>query len=275
MQQLPAAQQVQEKTDTPVSSTPAVTFEPTEEVDMGGVLALIPARGGSQRVPGKNIRALAGNPLIAYTITAAKQSGQFQHVLVSSDDVQTLEIASYYGADVIRRPAQLASSTSPDIAWIKHALEALPAGIDCETFSILRPTSPFRTAGTIRRAFELWGLQQPAAYTSLRAIEPVSQHPGKMWRLHANEMVPLLPQPTSQPWHDSQHITLPPVYVQNASLEISRVQTVEKTGTISGQRVLPFLTQGNEGFDINSEIDWLVAELLVERGQVTLPEIAA
>lgn len=240
---------------------------------MGGAVALIPARGGSKRVPGKNVRLLAGIPLIAYTISAARNSGQFEHILVSSDDAQTLEIASAYGANAVRRPDDLATSTSPDIGWVKHALEVLSPVIPYSSFSILRPTSPFRTAKTIERAFGLWQKSGSDGYTSLRAVEPVLQHPGKMWRLHAAEMVPLLPQPASQPWHDSQYTTLPPVFVQNASLEISHPRTVQHTGTISGGRVVPFLTHGYEGFDINSEIDWLMAELLVERGEARLPAI--
>lgn len=241
---------------------------------MAEVVALIPARGGSKRVPGKNIRLLSGFPLIAYTIAAARQSGQFDLILVSSDDTQTLSIASAYGADAVRRPAEFATSTSPDIDWVRHALEALPPSVEYQTYSILRPTSPFRSAKTIIRAFDLWRRNGADNYSSLRAIEPVAQHPGKMWRLHASEMIPLLPQPVSRPWHDSQLTTLPPVYVQNASLEISHIRTIEETGTISGSRIIPFVTEGNEGLDINSEIDWLVAEMLVEQGQAELPDIS-
>lgn len=241
---------------------------------MSGTVALIPARGGSKRVPGKNIRLLCGEPLIAYTIYAASQSGEFDHILVSSDHTPTLELASRYGADVLKRPDELATDTSPDIAWVSHALQVIENTSRCDTFSILRPTSPFRSAETIRRAFACWKAAQDAGYSSLRAVEPVGQHPGKMWRLHARELVPLLPQPVSQPWHDSQLASLPPVYVQNASLEIAPTQTVRETGTISGKRVLPFFTAGHEGFDVNSEIDWTVAELLAQRGDARLPAAA-
>jgi len=109
-------------------------------------------------------------------------------------------------------------------------------------------------------------------HSSLRAIEPVSQHPGKMWYRVPEEIVPLLPQP-DQPWHDSQMASLPPIWVQNASLEIAWTKTVEETGTISGGRILPFLTEGYEGFDLNRSEDWMVAEQLVKDG-VPLPDVS-
>jgi N-acylneuraminate cytidylyltransferase len=245
-----------------------------QEVVMARTVALIPARGGSKRVPGKNIRLLHGEPLIAYTISAAIESREFDHILVSSDHAPTLELASRLGTDVLKRPAELATDTSPDIDWVTHALSILENDKgEFDQFSILRPTSPFRTADTIRRAFSQWRTASQDDYSSLRAVEPVAQHPGKMWRLHAQELVPLLPQPSPQPWHDSQYASLPPIYVQNACIEIARSSVVHQTNTISGQRVLPFFTTGNEGLDINCESDWTLAEVLLQRGEATLPRL--
>lgn len=234
-------------------------------------IALIPARGGSKRIPGKNVRDLAGHPLIAYTIAAAKESGCFEKVLVSSDDTNTLAIAAFYGADCLRRPEEYATSTSPDIQWVSHALN-VAGGYD--VFSILRPTSPFRTAGTIRRAFTRWNDANAAwgRYSSLRAVEKVSQHPGKMWHVRGNELVPFTLQP-AHPFHDSQMASLPGIYVQNASLEIAWVGTVEDTGTISGSRLLPFFTDEAEGFDLNTEYDWEIAERKVRSGEWQLARI--
>lgn len=237
----------------------------------GTAVALIPARGGSKRVPGKNVRPLGGVPLIAHTIRAAVESELFDHILVSSDEPAILAIAHQWGADVLRRPEHLATDTSPDIDWVRHALGVINADRGYESFSILRPTAPFRTAATIQRAFRCWNHARKVGYSSLRAVEPVSQHPCKMWRIHGEELVPLLPQPSPQPWHDSQYPSLPMTYVQNASLEIASVSTVEMTGTISGAHVYPFITIGQEGLDVNSELDWALAELLIRRGEATLP----
>jgi CMP-N,N'-diacetyllegionaminic acid synthase len=239
-------------------------------VERESTVALIPTRGDSKRVPGKNIRPLAGIPLIAHAVKSALDSALFDHVLVSSDDTEILETAHRWGADVIRRPEQFATDKSLDIEWVTDALNAIDACKRYVNFSILRPTSPFRTATTIQRAFRCWNHALKLGYTSLRAVEPVSQHPGKMWRIHGEELVPLLPQPSPQPWHDSQYPSLPLTYVQNASLEIAAVSTVETTGTISGGRVYPFITIGHEGFDVNSELDWALAELLIQRGEANL-----
>src|SRR5918992_3620353 len=118
---------------------------------MADAVALVPARSGSLRLPGKNIRPLAGHPLIAYTIAAARDSGVFDAVLVSTDSEEVAEIARRYGADVPGlRPAKMATSTSPDVEWVRHVM----AERDDEVFSILRPTSPFRTGAVIKRGFE-------------------------------------------------------------------------------------------------------------------------
>src|SRR3989338_792767 len=120
------------------------------------VVALIPARSGSRRVPEKNIRLLGGHPLIAYTIAAAHQSEIFADVVVSTDAERYAQIARYYGADVpFLRPAELAGERSPDIDWVAHVLLRLQQmGRSYDGFSILRPTSPFRQPETIRRAWE-------------------------------------------------------------------------------------------------------------------------
>jgi CMP-N,N'-diacetyllegionaminic acid synthase len=119
------------------------------------VVALIPARSGSKRVVDKNIRPLAGHPVMAYTIAAAKQSGIFAAIVVSTDSEQYAEIARKYGAEApFLRPVEMAGDISPDIDWLEHALNKLRGqGREFDCFSILRPTSPFRSPETIRRAW--------------------------------------------------------------------------------------------------------------------------
>jgi N-acylneuraminate cytidylyltransferase len=238
-------------------------------------VALIPARSGSKRVPQKNVRLLAGHPLIAYTIMPALESGVFEAVVVSTDAEETAEIARHYGAEVpFLRPARMAGDLSPDIEWVEHALVELGRhGRRWDAFSLLRPTSPFRTRETIRRAWASF-LSQPGA-DSLRAVEKCAQHPGKMWIVRGNRMLPLLPfGPAEQPWHSSQYQALPVVYVQNASLEIAWTRNVFDGRTIAGEALVPFLTEGHEGFDINDPIDWVVADHLLKEGEVALPPIA-
>lgn len=237
-------------------------------------VGLIPARAGSKRVPNKNIKELAGHPLIAYSICAAIESAVFDSVVVATDSEQYASIAIKYGAEVpFLRPSATAGDKSPDIEWVKFMLDGLAgAGLEYDCFSILRPTSPFRKPETIRRAWAQFSADGSA--DSLRAVEKCAQHPGKMWVVDGARMTPLLDQPKGeQPWHSSQYAALPEVYVQNASLEIAWTRVVYEQSTIAGDVIMPFLTEGDEGFDVNTPYDWGLAEKLVEEGDARLPEV--
>ena len=243
---------------------------------MAAIHAFIPARAGSKRLQAKNIRPLAGHPLISYTISAAKSSGVFQRVLVSTDSPEIAGIALRYGAEVpFLRPAEMAGDLSPDIDWVRYTLGELGRTGGCPgAFALLRPTSPFRQPETIRRAWDLF--QSAPGADSLRAVELCRQHPGKMWMIEDNTgfMRPLLDDGhASPPWHSSAYQSLPVVYAQNASLEIAHSRVPLEQGTIAGNKILPFLTEGYEGFDINKPEDFLRAESLVERGLASLPAI--
>ena len=240
------------------------------------IVALIPARAGSKRIPGKNIRELAGLPLIAWTIKAAQESGIFEAVIVSTDSVEYERIAWDYGALVIPRPAKYATDISPDFEWVEYIANR-GDGLDTDAFSILRPTSPFRTAATIKRAWaEFQTANNSEHYDSLRAVERVKQHPNKMWVQAGNRIIPYNSQVVyangiMQPAHSVPTQLLPPVFAQNASLEIAWAKTLNK-GNISGSQVLPFFTEGWEGFDLNTEADWMLAEILLAQGKVALGE---
>jgi CMP-N,N'-diacetyllegionaminic acid synthase len=236
--------------------------------------AFIPARQGSKRVPGKNVRVINGHPMLAYTIAPAVESGVFDAVIVSTDSEEIAAVARHYGAEVpFLRPAEFAGDTSPDIEWLEYTLKELGRrGRAWDCFSLLRPTSPFRTAETIRRAWALFTSQD--GIDSLRAVEKCAQHPGKMWVVRGERMFPLLPFANGeQPWHSTPYQALPPVYVQNASLEIAWTRVVFERRTIAGDVLVPFLTQGYEGFDINDPTDWMIAERLLADGAVHLPRV--
>jgi CMP-N-acetylneuraminic acid synthetase len=241
---------------------------------MPTAVAFIPARHGSKRVPGKNVRRLGAHPVLAYTIAPALASGVFESVIVSTDSEETAAIARHYGAEVpFLRPAELAGDTSPDIEWVEYTLAELRRrGRAWDCFSLLRPTSPFRTAATIRRAWSRFLAED--GVDSLRAVERCTQHPGKMWVVDGSRMRPLLPgAPPGRPWHSTPYQALPPVYVQNASLEIAWTRVVVEGRTIAGDVLVPFLTEGHEGFDINDRHDWIVAERLIADGEAALPPV--
>lgn len=238
------------------------------------VVALIPARAGSKRIADKNIALLNGHPLIAYTICAARNSGVFGAVLVSTDSERYAAIARHYGAEVPGlRPAEFSGDTSPDIEWVRYTLQLLAnRGERFDAFSLLRPTSPCRKPETIRRAWAQFVEERDV--DSLRAVEKCEQHPGKMWVIDGARMKPFAPQgPGPTPYHSMQYAALPPVYVQNASLEIAWTRVPLEMGSIAGEVLTPFLTEGDEGFDVNRPRDWRLLEMALERGEASLPEV--
>jgi CMP-N,N'-diacetyllegionaminic acid synthase len=229
---------------------------------MNSLIALIPARLGSKRVPGKNVRPLAGHPLIAYTIQAAIDSAIFDTIIVSTDSLEYSEISEYYGALVPwLRPQWLAVDVSPDIEWIQWTLDRI-GEIDKlpDHYMILRPTSPFRTGDTIKRA---WAEYRDREW--MKAISPVHEHPMKMWIVAGAFMFPFH---AGRPMYHMQPTqNLQPIYVQNGSLEI------RPTGDMPPSTWQPFMTEGYEGHDVNIESDWIYAERLVAQGKATLPMI--
>jgi CMP-N,N'-diacetyllegionaminic acid synthase len=240
---------------------------------MPSAVALVPARSGSERVPGKNVRLLAGHPLMAYAIATAQQSDVFESVVVSTDSEEIAAVARWYGAAVpFLRPPEYATATSPDIEWLTFTLQRL--GADVEVFAIIRATNPLRGPDVVRRGMEQL-LATPEA-DSIRAVELVKQHPGKMWVLadDSRTMTPLLEQADLEvAWHAGQYQALPPVYVQNSALEVAWSRVVAETGTREGRVVSPFLTQGFEGLNVDDEDDWARAEELVASGRASLPVV--
>lgn len=237
-------------------------------------VAFIPARAGSKRVPNKNVKPLGGHPMLAYTIRAAIDSGVFDAVICATDSELYASVARHYGAEVpFLRSAEISGDKSPDIEWVLWMLESLKQlGRAFDVFSILRPTSPFRQPETIRRAWDAF-LADPAA-DSLRAVEKCKQHPGKMWVIRGRRMLPVMPFCNgTTPWHSSQYAALPEIYAQDASLEIAWSRIALETRSIAGEAIIPFVSQGLDGFDINEPEDWLLAEHYLAQGAARLPAL--
>jgi len=227
---------------------------------MSKIIALIPARRGSKRVPGKNMALLNGKPLLQYAIEGAKQAKVFQEIVVSSDWDECLALADALGVSLLQRPDELCQDSSHDYEWVCHAIDNF---LGFDVFVILRPTSPFRTHFTIIKAlFEFTAYQ----CDSLRAVEKTGHHPRKSWVLHNGYIMPLFfDQVNGFPGFDMSTQSLGDVYCQNGCIHIAWTQTLEKYGNVSGEVIRPFFTEGVEGHDINTMDDLLYAEWLMGR----------
>ncbi len=243
-----------------------ITVEPDKSLHSRRVVALIPARSQSKRIPNKNIYILNGHPLLAYSIQAAKDSGIFNGIYVSSDSQNIGWVAEKYGAEFVHCPLEIAhKNLDPDIKWVRQALEVTK----CDIFSILRPTSPFRTGYTIKRAWQAFNMLPVPS--SIRAVEKCRQHPYKMWTIKYGRLEPLIEESKKFQLFNTPYQSLPEIYIQNASLEMSWSNNVYFNDSISGDNIRPFFTEGYEGFDINYPQDLREAEYLVSQG-VEMPE---
>ena len=227
------------------------------------IIGLIPARRGSKRIVGKNMALLAGKPLLQYAIEGAHLSNVFDKIIISTDDFEWGKWSSFFGVTILMRPPELCTDTAHDYQWVKHALDNFP-GFD--VFVILRPTSPFRTAETIRRAMIEFDPVQYEECDSTRAVEKTKAHPLKSWIIGEAFMTPFLTMNNVEvPWFDKPTQSLGDVYCQNGCIHVAWTETLKKFGNVSGERIRPFFTEGNEGIDINDAQDLLFAEWLMGR----------
>ena len=149
------------------------------------VIGVIPARGGSKGVHRKNIKELAGKPLIQYTIDEAKKSDNINRVIVSTEDDEIAQISRDLGAEVIMRPEELASDTAPTLPVIQHVVETLEKeGEKIDAVMLLQPTTPFRTVEDIDGAVELFKEKKP---DSLVSVDSVPGHFSPLWQISLDE----------------------------------------------------------------------------------------
>ena len=234
------------------------------------IVALIPARGGSKRIPRKNVREIGGHPLIAYSILVGLEVCGDGNVFVSTDDPEISEIAQKYGATVQGlRPKSLSGDASKDIDWLVYEIENLK--IQDSIIIILRPTSPLRTSGTVKSGVTRF-IESEA--DSLRAVQKVKEHPGKMWRLKEGMLFPLMDQPiTGENTFSQPTQSLEEIWVQNASLEVTTANRVLVEKNLSGRKILGFRMPNYEGFDLNDQSDWILLNSYIASNPEILPKI--
>lgn len=232
-------------------------------------LGIIPARGGSKGVPRKNLKLLGGKPLIAWSIEAAAAARSLDRWIVSTDDPEIAGVAQGLGAEVpFFRPAELADDQTPDLAVFQHALRWLAEhqGYQAEAVVHLRPTLPIRPPGLIDAVVE-----KLFAGTAdcVKSVVPVAQHPHKMWRLEGDRLQPYADTPL---WRevgpDYPRQKLEPVYWSAGVVDAIRARTILELGSTVGQVVEPFFVHESLMIDLDTEVDFIVAEALIQERQV-------
>jgi N-acylneuraminate cytidylyltransferase len=234
------------------------------------VLGIVPARGGSKSISRKNIRLMAGRPLVAYTIDAARASRRIDRLVVSTDDEEIARVCRDLGAEVpFVRPAHLAEDHVTDLPVFVHCLAWL-AEHDAYRPDVvvhLRPTSPLRTAGHIDAAVDLL-IASPDA-DSVRSVCAVPVHPLKMWRIEEGWLAPFVSERESgiaEAFNEPRQ-RLPAAFVQNGAVDVIRIETIERLGSMSGRRISPFLMDERESINIDSTIDWQLAEQSIAQSE--------
>lgn len=222
------------------------------------ILGLIPARGGSKRLPGKNIKLLGGVPLIGWTIRASLESGVLADVVVSTDDAEIAEISKSYGASVPGfRPPGLATDTALSVDVAIHALDQYEGACgSVDGLMLLQPTSPFRTAETIRRAAAKY---QASGGRPLVGVSKTDVHPAWSFYIEDDVLDPVLG------WDGIQHRSqdLRSAYVLNGAMYIAAPEMLRSERTFFTRETLPLIIFNQlEALDIDTEWDWQLAKAL-------------
>lgn len=219
------------------------------------MLAVIPARGGSQRLPGKNIRILHGVPLIGWSILQAKQSGIFSDVLVSTDDEIIADIAQRYGALVPGlRPKELATDIATTVDTVLYEKEVYEHSHEkVDSLMLLQPTAPFRTPDLIRKAAALHTRHQ----RSIISVSAASSHPFWCYTINQDRLHPFISTDLSM----QRSQDLPKAYALNGSIYIVSAKTLQITRSFHDPLAYPLLCERpEEAIDIDTPWDWLIAE---------------
>ncbi len=221
------------------------------------VLGVIPARGGSKGVPGKNIRPLGGMPLLAHTVAAALDCPLLEDVVVSTDNPEIQEIAVQFGAQApFLRPAELATDTALAIPTIQHAVQEMEglSGLPYDIVVMLQPTTPFRSSADITAALE--DLRGSDADGIISVVSVGNWHPIKMKRLEDTQLLDYESWPVENPPRQS----LPPVYIVNGAIYATRRDVFMKRGTFRGELCLGYLMPEERSVNIDVEADFVLAE---------------
>jgi CMP-N,N'-diacetyllegionaminic acid synthase len=214
----------------------------------GHNIAIIPARGGSKRIPRKNIRLLGADPLVAWTVNAARSAPHIDRVVVSTEDPEIAELAGAAGAEVVHRPLALADDSTPAINVVLHTCEDIGV-VDDDVICMLLPTSPFRTADHIETALALWQRSQTGGTGRRGSVVSVTERSELLRTLRVVNDDGML-----------QPVRIPGKLVEsNGAIQISGWNALRLHGSFHVDAI-PFFMNAQEGLDIDTALDWAAAE---------------
>ena len=232
------------------------------------IYAIIPARGGSKGVPGKNVKDLCGKPLVAWTIDSAKKVPEITRVIVNTDDAEIAAAARAHGAEVFLRPKKLAQDLTLDLPVFAHHLTALKESGELPDIVVdLRATAPLRGAARIAEGIALLQKLGRQGADSVRAVAKADKHPFKMWRLQGEHIAPFLSEEHTgmkEPYNAARQL-LPPVYQNNGAMNAFWPETVLDKKSMTGERIAGYVMEEWESVNIDNLIDFMIAEALMEK----------
>ena len=219
------------------------------------LLGLIPARGGSKGVPRKNVREIAGKPLITWTVEAARACQRLSSVIVSTDDEEIAAAARDAGAQVpFLRPSELASDTATSLAVVEHALAAQREPIDAVV--LLQPTSPLRTSADIDMVLDI---AERTAAPSVVSVYAANQHPLAMYAMDGDGRL----RPYAAGEKPGRRQDMPPIFLANGAIYFARCEWLLAGRTFIGSETIGYLMPAERSVDIDTPLDWRLAELLL------------
>ena len=215
---------------------------------------MIPARGGSKGIARKNVREIAGKPLIQWTIESALNS-RADAVVVSTEDEEIASVARDAGAEVpFMRPEELAADSTPGIAPVLHAIDQLPA---YDAVMLLQPTSPLRTAQDIDAVLDL---AQSGRHVSVVSVSEPDHHPAWTYRLdEAARLVPLMGETPAARRQD-----LPPIFSLNGAIYFAVCDWLRTGKRLVAPETLGYVMPRERSIDIDTVLDWRIAEMLLK-----------
>lgn len=237
-----------------------------ELIKKGTVYAIIPARSGSKGVKDKNIRCLAGYPLMAYSIAAARLCPEISRAIVSTDSGRYAGIARYYGAETpFLRPAELAGDRSADLEFMGHAVTWLAENEGClpEYFVHLRPTYPLRDIGVVSGAVR--AMRSDAGATSLRSAHPSDLTPHKWFTMGEGGYFRCLFEGMRPDEANNPRQGFPEVYIPDGYVDVLRTSSMVESGLLHGDKVHAYIVP--EGTDVDTPKEMEEVTAAVGRGE--------